>query len=77
MLIVLSCKNVSMMSPVRSQCSVIVIPVNEINFSVCLPAESMLALPRDLFWIDVLAKAWENVSVQTKILTSRRVLKLN
>lgn len=49
MLIVLSYKKVSMMSTVHNQCSVIVIPINEINFSVCLPAESMLALPRDLF----------------------------
>lgn len=73
----LSYKNVPTMSTVRNQRSVVVIPVNEINFSVCLPMESTLALPRDLFWRDILAKVWENVSVLTTIFTSRTVLKLN
>lgn len=49
MLTVVSYKNVPMVSTVYNQCSVIVIPVHEINFSICLPVESTLALPRDLF----------------------------
>lgn len=44
----LSYKNICKINTVHSQCGVIVIPVSEMNFSVHLPEESTLALPREL-----------------------------
>lgn len=77
----LSYKNVSKINTVRSQCSVIVIPVNEINFSIHLTEESSLALPRELTsalknYLKLTPRFGKSC-VLIKFITSKTILKTN